>query len=148
MIGEDRQRLVESPVAREDWPRFLDSFSEQHHGWLINIRQLRPGQSAHPDAAPPVSSPQVSPPLWPHDLPLHAIRLHRNGDRASIVVTAGADTAEAALTLEAVSALCARTRDGAHQGLRIDSTDGSSALIEFRVSATPDMLDGLAESEL
>lgn len=139
----DLRQPVEAAVPPPDWAHFLEAFSEQHHGWLVNIRRLRPRLPAHPGTAM-----QVSPALWPQDLPLHAVRCLHDCERISVLVGSATDTGESELTIEAVSAVRTRKLDGAHQGLRIDSADGSATLIEFRVPAEPEGLDGLAASEL
>lgn len=139
----DLRQPVEAAVPRPDWPHFLEAFSEQHHGWLVNIRRLRPRLPAHPDTAV-----QVSPALWPQDLPLHAVRYRPDGERISVLIGSATDTGESELTIDDVSAVRTRKLGGAHQGLRIDSADGSATLIEFRVPAEPEGLDGLALSEL
>ncbi|HYM12700.1 MAG TPA: DUF5335 family protein, partial [Bryobacterales bacterium] len=39
------------------------------------------------------------------------------------------------------------TEQGAHEGLDIESGDGSKTLVRFRVPARPELLDGLASQE-
>jgi hypothetical protein len=131
------------PIAQSDWQQFCEDFSRQHHGWLVSISQLDT-TAVEPDAD---AGPQGAR-LFPGHSPLQEVRKGRSDDRFEIMVTVGEGTEETSFLIENAVALFRRRKGEAHQGLRIDSGDGKTTLVEFRSAAVPEALDGLADSEL
>ena len=129
-------------IAREQWPEYCDSFSLQHHGWLVNLRKVKTAAlEQNRDAA--VTSAE----MLATEQPLQRVSEQHDGQTALAITVGEGDTAQ---TFQ-VADVCRLLRErvgGAHLGLRIDSGDGSSLLIEFRSPARPEELDGVAASEL
>jgi hypothetical protein len=130
------------PIARSEWQQFCEDFSRQHHGWLVSMSQLDTTAVA-PDAD---TGPQRARLFTGHS-PLQEVRRGLNDDRFEIMVTVGEGTEETSFLIENAVALFSRRMGDAHQGLRIDSGNGKTTLVEFRSAAVPEALDGLADSE-
>ncbi len=129
-------------ISGEQWPEHCESFSLQHHGWLVNVRRvttadLEEDRDAAIAAAEPLAVEQ----------PLQAVTTQRNG-QTTLAVTVGEGDDAQTFEVRKVRRLWRERADGAHQGLRIDSDTGTSLLVEFRSPARPEELDGLAASEL
>lgn len=90
---------------------------------------------------------QAPVPLFSGNLPLEEVRAGHSNDSVEVMVTVGEGTNETSFLIEDAVALYSRGAGEVHQGLRVDSGDGTSTLIEFRTAAQPESLDGLAESE-
>lgn len=130
-------------IDEHDWLAFCARFTRLHRGWLTGIRQLDTrvlDEHPLPEEADTV-------PLVSEMLPLQELREGHTDDRAEFLVTIGEGMDETTILVEDVVALYGRTRDGAPQGVRIDSGDGKTLLVEFRVAADPATLDDLADSE-
>ncbi len=129
-------------ITRDQWPEHCESFSLQHHGWLVSVRRvttadLEEARDATLAAAEPLAEEQ----------PLQAVTLWQDG-QTGLAVTVGEGDATQTFEVRDVRRLWRERADGAHQGLRIDSDGGTSLLVEFRRPARPEELDGLAASEL
>jgi hypothetical protein len=135
--------MNDTRINEHDWPAFCARFTRLHRGWLTGIRQLDTrvlDEHPLPEEADTV-------PLVSEMLPLQELREGHTDDRAEFLVTIGEGMDETTILVEDVVALYGRTRDGAPQGVRIDSGDGKTLLVEFRVAADPATLDDLADSE-
>jgi len=119
-------------VPRDQWTEFLDNFSRRHRAWLATIQQSGEafGRTASAEA------------------PLGSVRATREGSGMSAIEIAFAGDGHVPLRIEHPSALRVRqTGDGGESGLEIVDDEGVSTRVEFRSSARPDMLDGLAPGE-
>jgi hypothetical protein len=134
-------RLIEIP--EDQWPDFCKGFSRQHYGWLVNLRSVNTDQLGK-DRSAAIENGNV----LANGLPLQEIRKNRKDDTTEFMVTVGDGAEEVSIPVLDVIRLYNEKSDDAHKGLRLDSGGSSSTLIEFRVAAKPEMLDGLAESEL
>jgi len=128
---------IEIPSA--EWVEFCERFSDQHHGWLVQVSRLPTREAGHDNPA--------ATPLMGGYLPLTGVTIRTSGEATAVVVTAGGDDEGGSLVVDDVVALFSQRVGDAHQGLRIDSADATSTLVRFRAAAVPDSLDGLAESE-
>ena len=132
-------------VTRDDWQKFCDEFSRQHHGWRVKIDII---DTMLLDKALSESD-------------IHALRLANNmvfegitdeqgvqgvEDELSIIVTEGKQHITHRIR-HPIRMWTEQTQDGAHKGLRIDTTMGETTLIHFRVAALPEALDGVTEVE-
>lgn len=134
-------RLIEIPEYQ--WPDFCKVFSCEHHGWLVNLRCVNTDQLGRDRLAAFENGNVLA-----DGLHLQEIREYRKDDTAEFMVTVGGGAEEVSIPVPDVIRLYNEKSDDAHKGLRLDGGDGSSTLVEFRVAAKPEMLDGLAESEL
>jgi hypothetical protein len=139
--GREDMRLIEIP--EDQWPDFCKGFSREHHGWLVNLRCVNTDQLGKDRSAAFKNGKVLS-----NGLPLQEVRKNRKDDTTEFMVTVGEGAEEVSIPVPDVIRLYNEKSDDAHKGLRLDSGDSSSTLVEFRVAAKPEMLDGLAESEL
>jgi hypothetical protein len=131
---------IEIPVTQ--WQQFCEEFTRQHHGWLVSMCQLdtcKAVQNTQPERGPLR--------MFTGNRPLQEVREGHQGGHGEIMVTVGAGIEETSFLIEDAVALYSRRIGEAHQGLRVDSGNGMTTLIEFRTAAEPESLDGLADSE-
>ena len=134
--------MTELSVPRPRWPEFCAGFSREHHGWRVTLlRAPAPEMEADPAAALAAAERLAS------EGPLQALECSEHDHRFDITVQVG-DGEGQVVRLQDVVALRDERQGRAHQGLRIDTADGASVLVAFRVAAPPEALDGLAETEL
>ncbi|MDZ7754100.1 MAG: hypothetical protein U5S82_21280 [Gammaproteobacteria bacterium] len=126
-------------IPPREWAAFCARFGDQHHGWLVEVSRLATREAADEGAE--------ATPLMAGYRPLTGVTTQTSGGRTAVVVTAGDGDDGVSLVVDDVVALYSRRIGDAHQGLRIDSADGTTTLVQFRTAAVPDALDGLAESE-
>jgi hypothetical protein len=117
-------------VPRNEWPGFLETFSRQHRAWLATVES--PLAPAH------------------EERPLAAVEPRRDGSRVSAIEISftGEAGEESVCVADPTTVRVHRTDEGADRALDIVDRDGNRTRIGFRVTATPDMLDGLAPGEL
>lgn len=134
--------MNEIEIPQRQWPQFCESFTLQHHGWLVSVRQL-PTEELERDQAAANGAAQV----LSADHLLQDVREGRQDDAVEIMVTVGEGREETSFLIEDAIALFTRRIGDAHEGLRIDSGNGMTTLVRFRSPAAPASLDGLADSE-
>lgn len=129
--------MTDIRIPEPQWREFCEDFTRQHRGWLVGIQQLETSAMEAGRTAPkPVH-------LTPGDCPLQELRAGRTNDVAEFMVTVGEGVDETSYLIEDAVALYGRMHGEAHQGVRIDSGNGTTTLVEFRVAAEPETLDGL-----
>lgn len=133
--------LIEIP--ENQWSEFCEGFSHEHHGWLVSLRRVNTDQLGRDRSAALKNGDVLA-----EDLPLQEVREKHKDDATKFMVTVGKGAEEVSIPVPNVVRLYSEKSDDAHKGLRLDGGDGSSRLIEFRVAARPETMDGLAESEL
>ena len=129
--------MADIPIPETEWLSFCEQFTRQHHGWLVSLHQL---PTAELDSASPAA-------LFTGEQPLQEVREGNHAQHAELIITVGEGRDETSFLIEDAIAVYALRRNDAHRGLRIDCRSGTSTLLEFRVPAAPELLDGLAESE-
>jgi len=139
--GRENMKLIEIP--ENQWPEFCNGFSREHHGWLVNMRCVNTDKLGRDRSAAFENGNVLA-----EGQPLQGVRENRKNDTTEFLVTVGEGGEEVSILVPNVIRLYNEKSDDAHKGLRLDGVDGSSTLVEFRVAANPEMLDGLAESEL
>ena len=127
-------------IAMDEWGRFCERFSREHHGWLVSVAITDP-QSDKPADPYPAK-------ILANDLPLQEIREAQNKDQVEIMITVGTGAEETSFLVENVAALFQNLDAEKHLGVRIDSANTASTIVRFRAPAKPDQLDGLAVSEI
>ncbi len=130
-------------VPREQWHDRCDTFSREHHGWLVDVRRVDTARLESDR-----SSALADGRLLAVEEPLHKVEASGKVDAVELSVTVGRGADETTFRVEDVIRLIRERANDAHRGLRIDSGDGTTLLVEFRTPAKPEALDGLAESEL
>jgi hypothetical protein len=134
--------MEDTPIPEKEWQSFCEDFTRQHTGWLVGISQ----QDTHSVEAGRQTA-QAPMRMFPGERPLQELREGRKDDHVELMVTVGDGADETSFLIEDAIAVYVRRQGAAHQGARVDSGNGMSTLIEFRVPAQPETLDGLAQSE-
>ena len=130
--------MTDIRIPEHQWREFCEDFTRQHHGWLTGVQQLETS------AIEAGREPHKTVSLTTSDRPLQELRAGRTHDVAELMVTVGSGVEETSYLIEDAIALYRRMRGKTHQGVRIDSGNGTTTLVEFRVAAEPETLDGLA----
>jgi hypothetical protein len=117
-------------IPREEWAGFFDSFSRQHDGWLVTLEVLGAGTGAEVEA---------------REQPLSGITADlKDGEDAISILIGGASRDHVAHIIDApLHVLIRETGEGAHESLRIEAANGTSALLRFRSAMLPEAVDGM-----
>jgi hypothetical protein len=116
-------------IGRSEWGDFFREFSLRHDGWLATVRVLHPEMGSKVEA---------------RDLPLEGIVAP--ADRRGAISIHLGSTAERNLEHEIPSpeeVWVDVSQRGAEEALEIASADGTRTILEFRVAALPDEVDGI-----
>ncbi len=135
--------MTDIDVPENAWRERCEIFSREHRGWLVNVRRVETARLEQ-DRAAALAAGQ----LLVSDKPLQQVVEAEQAGKVELAVTVGKGADSDTIRVADAVRLIRERRDGAHAGLRIDSNDGTSTLVEFRVAAVPETLDGVAESEL
>ncbi|ALP53907.1 hypothetical protein Tel_12605 [Candidatus Tenderia electrophaga] len=128
-------------IEQGQWRDFLDGFMREHLGWLVTVKYLRTDQLSDDEAT------QVPASILVRHYPLEDIRESERENGMDIMLTVGSGQDENSILIESVHHLYLHKADSADKGLRIDSTDDTTTLVEFRAPMLPENVDGLAEAE-
>jgi Family of unknown function (DUF5335) len=117
-------------IPREHWAHGLDQFTTIHEGWLVSLDVLGPEIGALP---------QVD------SLPLLGISADRSHHDDTIAVSVGrSGTDQLTHIVHGVTHIFVeRTDEGADAALQIQSADGTTTIMRFRVAARPETVDGV-----
>jgi hypothetical protein len=118
-------------IPRDEWVKFLDSFSRQHERWLINVEVVTNGLGAHREMREK-SLVGVSADLKA-----------RGKDTISIIAGDRPDDHVNHIINGPTRVVLEETEEGAHKGLRIEAADGETTLLRFRSPALPETVDGV-----
>jgi hypothetical protein len=131
-------------ISVNEWRGFCDSFSREHHGWLVSVAVTDPNGN---DIGKPLSAKVLA-----QNLPLQEIREAQSEDDAEIMITVGEGSDEISFLIEHVAAIYENSdkKNNAQKdiGMRIDSTDNTSTEVQFRTPAEPGGMEGLTQPEL
>jgi hypothetical protein len=120
--------MTTEEIPASEWPEFLDSFSGQHHKWLVTIEVLSPTRGDQLDAI---------------DAPLEEISADTEHGRV-LIQTASEPESHETHVVEAASRMhVMRTPEGADDTLEIESADGAKTLLRFRSVIPAEMVDGM-----
>lgn len=118
-------------IPREEWPKFLDSFSRQHEGWLVTLEVLDSEIGAQVEA---------------EGKPLEGItaELKDNGEDF-ISITVGLTPAEHVThnITKPTRVRVEQAENGADMALQIESLDEATTLVRLRSAMLPEMVDGV-----
>ncbi len=123
-------RTGDAEVEPKEWISFLDSFSRQHEGWLASIEVAMPGGKLTEVVNRPLRGVSID---------------HADGKQRAYVEVG--DTPDQCLTHVIESPrriIFKRTWAGAHEGLELESANGSTTIIRFRCAMLPEMIDDIA----
>ncbi|MGD8594416.1 MAG: DUF5335 family protein [Gammaproteobacteria bacterium] len=127
-------------ISADKWKQFCDAFSREHHGWLVSV--------AVTGAKPNGGKEPMPTKMLAQNLPLQEIREAQSQGDAEIMITVGEGIDETSFLVENVADLYENTEADKDIGMRIDSANNTSTVVQFRAAAEPENLDGLAKSEL
>jgi hypothetical protein len=121
--------MLSQEIARQDWIRELDMFSQEHDGWIVSVRVVDPNGREQTEV---------------RTLPLHGVSVG-DSQKTRVAITVGREghdhfTHEVA---QPVRIALEWTDTGADRGLSIHAADGSTTSVEFLSPMRPDEVDGL-----
>jgi hypothetical protein len=120
-------RTVELPA--ETWTRTLDEFSALHEGWLVSLDVLEETIGAQHAI---------------DNLPLLGVSADPTDGAIAITISAGGLAEHITHTIHAPTRVqIERREDGADVALQIESAGGARAILQFRVAALPETVDGV-----
>lgn len=128
-MGRVKSRTGDAEVESKEWTSFLDGFSRQHEGWLASIEVATPGGRL----------------IEVVNRPLRGVSMDHADGRQRAYVEVG-DTPDHSLTHVIESPrriIFKRSETGAHEGLEIESTGGSTTMVHFRSAMLPEMIDDI-----
>ena len=117
-------------IQQNDWVTFFDSFSNKHRGWLVTLEIMDPDIGDQTEA---------------RDLPLVGITAElneRGADQIEIVVGDESDTHVSNTIVEPSEVWLKSSDKGADEVLEIKG-ENETALLRFRSSIPPELVDGL-----
>ncbi len=118
-------------IPRDEWNKFLDTFSRQHEGWLATLEVFAADIGAQEQA---------------RNLPLEGITATSTDDESpSIAINLG-KTPEDHVThtiTKPTRLWLEQTSEGANAALEIESADEVKTLLRFRSALPADMVDGV-----
>jgi hypothetical protein len=134
--------MARKEVRLEDWPAFCEHFTRQHKGWLVTLKVI-PSRMATPDDA---AAPAGSPPIV-REQPLEGLTEDHAGGEPELIIVVGDHDNHVSHLIRRPIRVVVQSGENGVSSVRIDSRYGMTTFLEFRVSAAPESLDGLAESE-
>jgi hypothetical protein len=123
--------MATKEIPRDEWNKFLDTFSRQHEGWLATLEVFGADIGAQEQA---------------HDLPLEGITAtSTDDDSPSIAINLGkAAEDHVTHTISNPTRLwLQQTSAGANEALEIESAGKVKTLLRFRSALPADMVDGV-----
>jgi len=116
-------------IRKNEWPKFFDSFSRQHEGWLVTLEILGADIGAQ---------------VQEHELAFEGIVDEWDevqGNQIVIMVGAKSDDHITHSIGRPTEVSLEQTDDGADAALAIKSADGVTALLRFRSPISPKIVD-------
>ena len=121
--------MPKQEIARQDWTRELDIFSQEHDGWIVSVRVVDPNGREQTEV---------------RTLPLHGVSVDDpRKTRVAITVGRAGNGHVTHEISQPVRILVERTETGADRGLSIRAADGSTTSVEFLSPMRPEEVDGL-----
>lgn len=120
-------------IPKSEWPKFFDSFSRQHEGWLSTLEIFSPDIGAQVEERELAFEGIVD--EWDEAL----------GNQISIMTGANPDDHITHTIARPTNVSLEQTDEGADVALAITSEAGAVALLRFRSPMLPEMVDGLAQ---
>jgi hypothetical protein len=123
-------------IPKNEWLNFFDIFSRQHEGWLATL------EIAGSDVGDQIEAQQY----W-----FSGISFDPKGTgRDSIDIELGADPNRHVnhLVARPASVALMLSDAGAHEGLNIESEDGTKTILLFRTAQIPEQINGIVDEKL
>jgi|SRR5882762_1251367 len=117
-------------IPRDQWRSFFDVFSRQHEGWLATLEIFGPEVGAQEQA---------------RQLPLAGVTVaSRVGQPEVITINLGKAPGDhiSHTISQPAHVWLERTTEGANAALEIESAEKTKALLRFRSTFPPEMVDG------
>lgn len=122
-------------IPRSEWPKFFDSFSRQHEGWLATLE---------------IFATEIGAQVEERELALEGIVDEWNealGNQIIIMMGAKPDDHITHTIAHPTNVSLEQTDEGADVALAITSEGGSVALLRFRSPMLPAMVDGIVHEK-
>ncbi len=103
-------------IERNEWSRFLESFTLAHDHWLVHVD----GED--------------------ESLPLEGLTVHDS----TITITLGGDISHHRRIVIDAARVSVQQNGGVDQGVAIESVDGPVTRLRFRSPMPPELVDGIA----
>ncbi len=117
-------------IAPREWISFLDGFSRQHEGWLATLEVATAAGKLTEVVNRRLRGVSID---------------HADGHQRAYVEIGDTSGESLTHTVESPTRIrFRRTQAGAHEGLEIESADGSRTIVRFRSAMLPETLDGIA----
>lgn len=132
--------MERTEIRRPAWRPFLDEFSRRHHGWRVTLGVI--------DTELLRRSMEAEAHLVAEDAVFEGMDLEIRPEGEQLAVLLGLQHTLSRHAVHAPRRMFVET-DGEtiEEGLRVDSTDGSTLLMRFRAVAPPEALNGFAKTE-
>jgi hypothetical protein len=118
-------------ISRSEWPKFFESFSRQHEGWLATLE---------------IFGSDIGAQIEEHELALGGIVAEWDevkGDEIAIMMGAKPDDHITHNISHPTQVSLEQTDEGVDVALAIRTVDGVTALIRFGSALLPEMVDGV-----
>jgi hypothetical protein len=116
-------------IQPSEWDRFLDTFSQQHAGWLVTVEEIPTGGGA--------------PRVEARELPLQGLFSDPHDQSIFIAVGRTTDHHLTHTVSHPVRIVVEQSDTGADEGLTIERENGRSTRIKFKDAVRPEEADGL-----
>lgn len=116
-------------IPKTEWPSFLDRFSRQYEGWLVNLE---------------VFSPEIGAQVEETGLALEGLTDEWDEVKGNTITIMAGNTPDDHIThsiTNPTEVTLEQTDEGADVALSIKSTDGTTALLSFRAAVLPETVD-------
>ena len=132
-------------VLREHWKTFCLQFTRQHQVWIFNLSvgEFGVGAELKAEEAERRMRPLVRWGIF------QGITVDPHDGGCTISIVAGMTPGQVIHSIcDPLHLFFRQTKEGAHEGLVIESVSGQTTLLRFRTAALPETLDGISEAEL
>lgn len=132
--------MERTEVQRTAWQPFLADFSRRHHGWLVTLGVI--------DTELLRRSMEAEAHLVVENEVFEGMALEQRAEGEQIAVLLGRERSLARHAVHSPRRMFVETsEEPGGEGLRVDTTDGSTLLLHFRVAAPAEMLNGVARTD-
>ena len=120
-------------IPPEQWRDFCDEFSKQHEGWLITVDIVdETGETDRETLA--------------EEIPLWGVTVDEVQEQTEVHIIAGDQPRHVTHVIRDPATIAfEQNQEGAHTGLRIDTRDGPSVVVRFRMAAVPEYVDEISD---
>jgi hypothetical protein len=115
-------------VPRAEWFRYFQEFSRRYEGWLVTVRVLHPSFGSQVEA---------------RELPLEGVVSAADGSGPISLHLGGAAANVEHEIVSPRQVWVELDESGAEEALGVVSEDGTKTIVEFRVPARPETVDGM-----